>query len=161
LRPLAAGAFAAEHSFSTTLGKGRPDAADMKCAVDFAKNIAQKIRAAKDAASLSEPAIPGTPHPYRGYYQPRDRKGNPIDIRKVKPVTGDVCNDCKLCAGICTMGAIDRNNVREVPGVCIKCCACVKRCPRGAKYFTDAQYLYHQHELEAQYARRAEPEVFL
>ena len=55
---------------------------------------------------------------------------------------------------------IDPADVSAVRGICIKCCACVKGCPTGAKFFDDAGYLYHQHELEAQYARPAENEVF-
>ena len=41
-------------------------------------------------------------------------------------------------------------------------CACVKKCPKGAKYFDHEGYLYHQHELEDQYAgRRAPSKIFL
>ena len=67
---------------------------------------------------------------------------------------------CGFCAEICPMGSIDPTDVSAVRGICIKCCACVKGCPTGAKYFDDAGYLYHRHELEAQYARPAENEVF-
>ena len=49
----------------------------------------------------------------------------------------------------------------SVTGICIKCCACVKRCPKGAKYYDDEGYLYHQHELEDVYARRGESKIFL
>jgi ferredoxin len=157
----AAGAFVGEHAFSTVLGKGRPDEADMAKADFFAKAIVQRIRAAQSSADLASFAVEGTPYPYRPYYQPRDREGNPVDIRKVKPLTNEKCNDCKVCARVCTMGSINMNNVHEIPGVCIKCCACVKRCPRGAKYFTGEQFLYHRHELEKRYTRRAEPALFL
>ena len=58
------------------------------------------------------------------------------------------------------MGAIDPNDVSQVVGKCIKCCACVKKCPKGAKYFDHEGYLYHQHELEDQYAgRRAQQDL--
>ena len=33
--------------------------------------------------------------------------------------------------------------------------------PEGGKYYDDGGYLYHQHELEEGYARRAEAELFL
>jgi ferredoxin len=157
---IGAGAFVGEHSFSTTLGKGRPDRKDMKAAEDFGSALAQKVAG---LAGLPDKPIEvkGTPKPYGGYYQPRDRQKVLIDIRKMKPVTSPDCNECKLCADICPMGAIDQSNVAEVPGICIKCCACVKRCPKGAKSFTDQGYLYHQHEMEAQYERRAEVEVFI
>jgi flavodoxin/NAD-dependent dihydropyrimidine dehydrogenase PreA subunit len=158
--PFAAGAFAAEHAFSTTLGKGRPDERDMALAESFAKSAAKKLYGAASNSALTLIPVEGTPSPYRGYYQPRDRAGNPIDIRKVKPLTNENCTDCKKCAEICTMDSIGIDNVREVTGICTKCCACVKGCPVGAKYFADENFLYHQHELEAQYERRAEPSVF-
>jgi ferredoxin len=60
------------------------------------------------------------------------------------------------------MQAIDPADVSKVPGICIKCCACVKRCPKGAKYFDDKNYLYHKSELEAMYAdKRVEPDLFV
>ena len=43
---------------------------------------------------------------------------------------------------------------------CIKCGACIKKCPQGAKYYEDPGYLYHKTELEEMYTRRAEPEMF-
>ena len=73
----------------------------------------------------------------------------------------DACDQCGICAKVCPMGSIDPNDVTHYTGICIKCCACVKKCPVGAKYYDDEGYLYHQHELEELYQRRAEPEVFL
>ena len=105
-------------------------------------------------------AVKGTPFPYRGYYRPRDRKGNPVDIRRVKPLTGDGCVNCGLCARVCPMGSISPENVREFTGICIKCGACIKKCPQHAKYYDDAGYLYHRNELEEGLKRRAEPELF-
>ena len=52
-------------------------------------------------------------------------------------------------------------DVRAFRGICIKCGACIKKCPKGAKYYDDPGYLYHKEELELGYARRAEPALFL
>ena len=96
-----------------------------------------------------------------GYYQPRDREGNSIDIRKVKPKTSDACIKCGKCAAICPMGAIDKEDFSSVTGICVKCCACERFCPVGAKYFDDPGYIYHKEELEAMYGdTRAESEIF-
>jgi ferredoxin len=163
LHTIAAAAFIGEHSFSEILAWKRPDQKDRLKMKQFAKITADRLQRAEAPAGQLEilpVSVSGTPFPYRGYYQPRDRQGNPVDIRKVKPVTDSCCNDCKLCAEICPMGSIVFEDVSEVQGVCIKCCACIKKCPVGAKHFNDAGYLYHQKELEEGFARRAEPEWF-
>lgn len=158
-RTIAAAAFIGEHSFSDVLAKGRPDSKDMATAYDFANKVAEKIASGLDFCETV--SVDGC-LPLRPYYQPRDRVGNLIDIRKVKPNTDKLlCIDCKLCAEICPLGAISYDCVDEVPGVCMKCCACIKRCPVGAKYFDDSNFLYHKLELEQTCVERCEPEVFL
>ena len=159
MHPIAAGAFVGEHSFSRVLGANRPNAEDEALMDEFAARVAA-LAAGLDAAPVKSVAVRGK-EPLRPYYTPRDRAGNPINILKVKPKTDmSRCGGCGLCADLCPMGSIDPADVSAVRGICIKCCACVKGCPTGAKFFDDAGYLYHQHELEAQYARPAENEVF-
>ena len=159
MHPIAAGAFVGEHSFSRVLGADRPNAEDEALMDEFAARVAA-LAAGLDAAPVKPAAVRGQ-EPLRPYYTPRDRAGNPINILKVKPKTDlSRCGGCGLCADLCPMGSIDPADVSAVRGICIKCCACVKGCPTGAKFFDDAGYLYHQHELEAQYARPAENEVF-
>mgnify|MGYP000850247605 FL=1 len=157
---IAAAAFVGEHSFSDVLAKGRPDSADLELARNFGRSAAEKFRKMEENSFGAPIAVKGTPFPYRGYYRPRDRKGNPVDIRRVKPLTGDGCVNCGLCARVCPMGSISPENVREFTGICIKCGACIKKCPQHAKYYDDAGYLYHRNELEEGLKRRAEPELF-
>ena len=82
-------------------------------------------------------------------------------IRKIIKIDEEKCNGCGLCASLCPMGSIDLANPTVVSGICIKCCACVKGCPTAAKYYDDAGYLYHQHELEEMYSRPGAVEMFL
>ena len=158
---VAAAAFVGEHSFSKTLAAGRPDADDMKEALAFAGEIAEKVKGLPEGEAPAPVEVEGVPHPYRGFYQPRDRKGVSIDIRKVKSLVSDACDDCKICADVCPMGSISHENVREYTGICIKCGACIKKCPKQARYYEDEGYLYHQHELEEGYTRRAAISLFL
>lgn len=156
-RPAAAGAFVGEHSFSTTLGAGRPDGADLALARRLGEMAADKLASAADLPPL---AVDGTPRPYRPYYQPRDRKGAPVNILKVKPVTLDSCNHCGICARVCPMGSIDPGDPTRYTGICVKCGACVKKCPMGAKTYDDPGYLYHKTELEEGYPGRGNVRLY-
>ena len=160
LHTIAAAAFVGEHSFSDSLAKGRPDELDLNEAGIFADKVAKIVQTLDDLTGLTPIFVKGTPEPYRAYYQPRDRKGNSIDIRKVKPLTNDKCTDCKLCAKVCPMGSISYENVREFTGICIKCGACIKKCPAQAKYYENEGFLYHKQELEEGLPGRAEPDLF-
>lgn len=170
---VAAAAFIGEHSFSKALAAGRPDAQDMKLADAFAEKAAAKVGRlivenggdnARIAVALSAagPVAVAGEEPLRPYYKPRDRKGNFINILKVKPkLDREKCNGCGICVTACPMGSIQTDTPGAVSGICIKCCGCVKKCPQGALYFDDAGYLYHKEELEIEYAARKEPSLFL
>lgn len=159
--PVAAAAFVGEHSFSTCLAAGRPDARDMDMVKNFADVVCAKTQAPNTPDSPEPVQVAGTPFPYRGYYKPRDRQGNFIDIRKVKPlVDRELCMQCGLCATVCPMGSISREDVSAYTGICIKCGACIKKCPAGARYYDDPGYLYHKKELEEVFTRRAKPAFF-
>lgn len=152
------GAFVAQHAFSKILAKNRPDSDDLAKACDFGKQIADKVNTSHEFKSVKVNGFT----PVREYYKPRDRAGNFINILKVKPKTKtELCNNCGICVNACPMGSISRENPSEITGICIKCCACEKKCPTGAKYFDDEGYLYHKTELELEYTRRAEPEIFI
>ncbi|NLM22148.1 MAG: 4Fe-4S binding protein [Peptococcaceae bacterium] len=154
---IAAAAFIGEHAFSKILAKGRPDEKDLALACEFARQVGQKLKGRGDIATID---VKGN-RPYRKHYMPKNKKGIPVDIRKVKPKTNDNCIDCKLCARVCPMGSIDFDQVSVVSGVCIKCCACIKKCPTQAKYFDDSDYLWHKEDLEMKLTARKEPELFL
>ena len=158
-RCISAAAFIGEHSFSYTLGGGRPDADDIQKATAYGEEIACKIIEGYPLPHNLQ--VPGNPYPYQ-FYNARSSQNKSIDIRKVKPETDpEKCNNCGLCAMLCPMGAIDPSNCSLTPGICIKCCACVKKCKMKAKYFTDPTYLEHKEILEKNFTSpRKEPEMF-
>ncbi len=154
-RCIAGAAFVGEHSFSYTLGAGRPDAEDLLVADQFARRIAQQV-SRMETLPEKPVEVKGNPE-LRPYYAPKNAR----EYLKVKPVVGDACTGCGTCAALCPMGSIDPQDVRQYTGPCIKCGACIKKCPRQARYFDDPVYLQHKQELETKFTRRAEVEVFL
>ena len=58
------------------------------------------------------------------------------------------------------MGSIDPQDVSNVPGICIKCQACVRGCPEHAKYFDDAAFLSHVAMLEQNFTAPKENAFF-
>lgn len=154
---IGAAAFIGEHSFSRVLAKRRPDSNDMAIASNFAKDIVEKIKSNSYGINSD---IKGN-RPYRRYYRPINPEGEYVDIRRVKPLTNDKCNDCKICVDICPMGSINYDDVSKFDGICIKCGACEKGCPEGAKYYDDEDYIRHKVELEIEFSERKEPELFL
>ncbi|MEJ6466254.1 EFR1 family ferrodoxin [Fusobacterium ulcerans] len=155
-----AGAFVGEHSFSNILAKNRPDEKDILIAENLGEKVFEKL---SDSAFYPDSPIEvtGIPYPYRGYYQPLTKENNPIDMRKIKPLTNNNCTDCKICVSACPLGSIEYDDVSKVTGICMKCGACIKKCPVHAKYYTDESFLFHKHDLEEKFIRRAEPEIFI
>lgn len=157
---VAAATFVGEHSFSRILGGGRPDGSDLETAARYAGRIYEKLSGGKAGEGFD---VPGNPEALRGFYHATDKNGSSVDIRKVKPQTDrSLCNNCGFCASICPMGSINPADCSQFTGICIKCCACVKRCPSGAKYFDNPEYLGHKSLLEEKFASvRKNPELYI
>ena len=153
---IASGAFIAQHAFSETLAKGRPDDLDLKEARTFGEDIQKlisKSKTAKSDVSLYQYWIDHLPgeRPYRAYYQPLNKFGVPYEFKRIRPISDETCIDCGTCKTQC-----------PVPGICIKCQACIKTCPVKARHFKDEDFIHHKEELEDQYGeQRLENKVWL
>lgn len=153
-----AGAFACRHAFTDVLADGRPDYDDRKQAQDFAAQVADKVKGLTEIPGpVQVPGDAAAP-----YYVPKGTDGQPAKFLKAKPKTDlSKCCNCGACARACPMGAIDPADVSSVPGTCIKCQACVRKCTRHAKYFDDPAFLSHVAMLEQNFTEPKKNEVFL
>lgn len=143
--PVAAAAFPTEHAFAPGLASGRPDAEDLARAAEFA--------AAAARLEPGELTVPGRTPP-GPYYRPLRLDGQPASFLKATPrVDAARCTGCGACDAVCPMGSVKGS---ETVGICIKCQACIHRCPRQARWFDDPDFLSHRAMLEQTCTARQE-----
>lgn len=153
----AGAAVTAEHAFAPVLAHGRPNAEDRAAAAEFARKTALTLREREHPIPVT---VPGR-EPIGAYYTPLGLDGEPARFLKAKPKTDpEQCTRCGLCAAVCPMGSIPREEPTECTGICIKCQGCIRECPAGAKYFDDEAFLSHRAMLEQNYIRRRENEFY-
>lgn len=155
---IGAAAMVSRHAFSRALSKNRPDEQDAAEIHTFAENLAKSIENGSyqtHTQQLAEERFLKNLPSVGAYYTPLREDGAPAKFLKATPQTDfTICNHCGICVNVCPMGSITAGI--EVNGVCIKCQACVRKCPQQAKFFDDAQFLSHVRMLERDYTRRAE-----
>ncbi len=153
-RPIAAGAFVGEHSFSTDatpIAVGRPDAEDVAKARSFGEMVRAKMAAIRNGERIGPLRVPGN-FPYKELQMLSD----------IAPALhGAVCTGCRNCLPFCPTSALRADNPAITDkGLCIKCCACVKACPSGARTMDDARIREIAERLSANCRARKEPETY-
>lgn len=139
--PVAAAAFVGEHSYSTSvtpIAQGRPDEADIATATDFGRKIALRLAdgtlTPADVTLLTDVASPEASLAAFGKFVAEYSRRRQVSPAPVAPaVDRHKCDSCGECAGVCPVDAISVDGLSSDPSRCIKCCACVKRCARGAR----------------------------
>lgn len=150
--PLSAGAFVGEHSYSRPdegmpIAQGRPDEADRNAAERFGRDSRIKY----EGGTWRPLTVKGSvPYKEKGSATP------------ATPVTDpELCTGCGICVGVCPTGVVglsaDGMMAESRAEGCIKCCACLKFCPAGARRF-DTPYT---ERLFLNFSVRREPELFL
>lgn len=153
--PIAGGAFIGEHSFASKevpIANGRPDSSDMKKAVGLGRKIQRKVNALNSTNDRVELEVPGS-YPYKA------EGARPLEI---SPVTaGDVCTVCGTCVSVCPTAAISiSGRVTTDVEKCIRCCACIKNCPEGARVMDNETWEYITNWLNENCGARKEPQMF-
>jgi ferredoxin len=154
-RPVAAGAFIGEHSYSregTPIAAGRPDEADLNKAKEFGGQVFKKLLDNRKIGHMTTLEVPGN-FPYK------ERVKRPIEA----PMTQEtLCALCGTCASVCPTSAVTvEDSVTTEPERCIICHACVKNCPTGARVMEVERIKKLADWLSTNYAQRKEPEIFL
>ncbi len=141
LRPIAAGAFVGEHSYSTAdtpIAVGRPDAEDLRVAAEFGDRIANKLSAG-DVQDIDAASLLDIPSPEQSLANFKEFVISYVAQQKLTPVkllpevNDSLCTRCGTCVSVCPTHAIADDCHTVDSAKCIKCCACVKKCPVGAR----------------------------
>ena len=150
--PISACAIVSRHAFSDDIGVGRPDNLDQDNITIFGDKTEKILFDTEDIRSLPFIKVDGNMTP-SVYYSPKKEDGTPARFLKAHPKTRqDLCTRCGICSSVCPMGIINPEDPSQVVGACIKCQACVRSCPHGAKYFDDADLLSHIRMLKGQFS---------
>jgi len=166
---MAAAAFPARHSFTNLLGTDRPNNSDIQKAKSFAEATIDKCQISNSNYQSKEVLLNET-RDLKPYYIPKTDENDEAkqmrkEFLKAHPVVKkDKCIGCNKCITSCPMGSItiNANNMPEVTGICIKCCACIRNCNFSAMSFDAPSYLFHKNDLEAKFANNnPEPEFFI
>lgn len=150
-RVVSAAAFIGQHSFSTKVAAGRPDAEDLKLIADFAKKSAEKAKKIIDGGEFTELEVTGN-FPYK----------DPLLVLKQSATTNENCIECMICVNQCPTRAISEDDPRVIDfDKCMWCQACVRFCPQEAKAFDEPRAVQIIGWLEYKFQDRKAPTIFL
>lgn len=139
----------AEHSIMHQFATGRPDDNDKKQLLEYAQTIISSLKN-PDSLHINSLNIPGN-YPYKEY------NGVPL-----KPKTTRKCNKCSICAKLCPVGAISKENPEIIDyNICISCMRCISICPSKAKKLNPIMLKMASSKMKKLFAVRKENELFI
>ena len=153
---IAGAAFIGQHTFSSNIATGRPDAQDLLVAREFGWKARENLDKAYAGTLVVKGNFPYTQHPFdpthmENVYTGWGQVGTPAD-----------CNFCGLCAENCPWNAVTvDDNVVTNYAKCMRCFRCLKVCPSGDKKIIDPNFSKFVERFEKKMeGRRCEPEMF-
>ena len=154
-KPIAAGAFIGEHSYSNEefpIAKARPDKEDISKAGVFGKSIIDKIKKSNSLDDITQIEVPGN-FPYKEGMAPS---------KAATSTDNDICTMCETCATVCPTGAITyEDEVITDNDKCILCCACVKICPTEARGLKVPAMLEKIKKMSINFTEQKSAELFI
>lgn len=140
----------AEHSIMRVYAQGRPDDTDQIVLKHFAERIKSKLENLKKGETTEEIQVKGN-SPYKIY------NGVPI-----KPRANRKCTQCGICAELCPVNAIPRENPRETDlEKCISCMRCIAVCPQKARSVNPLKLFMSIRAFRKKCKDEKEPELFI
>lgn len=119
---LSSAAIIGQHSIFTNVATNRPDEKDIDVMTNFVGKCKQKINNYKNINEIVDINVKGN-RPYK-----------PTKSLKFKPLVNDNCTSCGLCAEVCPVNAIDKDNPKVTNNeLCFTCTACISVCPFNAR----------------------------
>lgn len=138
----------AEHSIFRRYAAGRPDAEDVSELQAYMRRIAQTLR---DGTAKELLTVPGE-RPYKFY----------AGSSSFKPIAGENCTLCGLCAEQCPADAIPAEDPKVTdPERCISCMHCIAVCPAAARNNQEPLLSETAEKLYERFAGRKTNELLL
>ncbi|MEG1573851.1 MAG: 4Fe-4S binding protein [Bacteroidales bacterium] len=148
-RVISGGAFIAKHSIFPKVGAGRPDKSDLEEASQFGTESMKILYKNNGIIPDNTPIISGN-RPYK-----------PTKSVPFYPKAGRKCNKCGVCAAVCPVGAIDKNNIKKCDKeLCIACAHCIAVCPQKSRKFGGILYRIVSYKFGRMYSEPRKPYMF-
>ncbi len=150
---IAAAGFIGEHSYSNAkypIASARPNKDDLSFAKSFGEKVLGKISSVQSFEQLQAVNTKDISLPEQSdedmiafFSDIKQAKINGIPFPQGPSTDEKLCNNCAICHINCPTKAIVKGDECNTDyEKCIKCCACIKLCPQGARSMDTPYSLY-------------------
>lgn len=133
-----------EHSIVPKFGAGRPNQDDFHEIEEYIQQFKERL-----VLPYSPIEVPGN-HPYKEFH-----------TIPMHPKTNSDCQNCGLCAKLCPVNAIPKENPTLTDhDQCISCMRCVKICPKHARSLSSLKLMAVEQKLKKSCSTTKKNEFF-